>query len=289
MKIVAGQKYREVLGVHIIGPCASDLIPEGRPGDLARGHARGRRQHDPRPPHPRRDRHGGGHGRARAAGPHRAAPQALRSIVTTTTAPRKATRKATRPAAPTPNTKSANGTDLAEPPFGGESPDRLRELYRDMLFVRRFEERTAQAYQQAKIGGYCHLNLGEEATVVGWAPPCARPTTSSPTTASTGTRSRSGIEPGSGHGRAVRPLDRHLARAGAVRCTCTTPPPGCWAATPSSAARFRSRSARALAIDYRGGEDVVRSACSATAPPISAPSTSRSTSRRCGSCRSCSW
>ncbi|MBF6339028.1 pyruvate dehydrogenase (acetyl-transferring) E1 component subunit alpha [Nocardia abscessus] len=36
-----------------------------------------------------------------------------------------------------------------------------------MLFVRRFEERTAQSYQQAAIGGYCHLNLGEEATVVG--------------------------------------------------------------------------------------------------------------------------
>lgn len=39
--------------------------------------------------------------------------------------------------------------------------------YRQMLLVRRFEERTAQAYTEAKIGGYCHLNLGEEATVVG--------------------------------------------------------------------------------------------------------------------------
>ncbi|MGW5572811.1 pyruvate dehydrogenase (acetyl-transferring) E1 component subunit alpha [Nocardia thailandica] len=48
-----------------------------------------------------------------------------------------------------------------------EDPDILRGLYRDMLFVRRFEERTAQSYQQAEIGGYCHLNLGEEATVVG--------------------------------------------------------------------------------------------------------------------------
>ena len=32
---------------------------------------------------------------------------------------------------------------------------------------RGFEERAAQGYTQAKIGGYCHLNLGEEATVVG--------------------------------------------------------------------------------------------------------------------------
>src|SRR5690606_10999588 len=36
-----------------------------------------------------------------------------------------------------------------------------------MTLIRRFEERAAQGYTRAKIGGYCHLNLGEEATVVG--------------------------------------------------------------------------------------------------------------------------
>jgi pyruvate dehydrogenase E1 component alpha subunit len=36
-----------------------------------------------------------------------------------------------------------------------------------MLLVRRFEEKTAEMYQRARIGGYCHLNLGEEATCVG--------------------------------------------------------------------------------------------------------------------------
>jgi pyruvate dehydrogenase E1 component alpha subunit len=45
--------------------------------------------------------------------------------------------------------------------------DELIGYYRSMLLVRRFEERTARAYTEAKIGGYCHLNLGEEATVVG--------------------------------------------------------------------------------------------------------------------------
>jgi pyruvate dehydrogenase E1 component alpha subunit len=43
----------------------------------------------------------------------------------------------------------------------------LRQYYRDMLLVRRFEERAARAYTEALIGGYCHLNLGEEAAVVG--------------------------------------------------------------------------------------------------------------------------
>jgi pyruvate dehydrogenase E1 component alpha subunit len=51
--------------------------------------------------------------------------------------------------------------------FPGEPLDRLRGYYREMQLIRRFEERTAEMYQRAKIGGYCHLNLGEEATVVG--------------------------------------------------------------------------------------------------------------------------
>jgi pyruvate dehydrogenase E1 component subunit alpha len=38
-----------------------------------------------------------------------------------------------------------------------------------MLLIRRFEEKTAEMYQRARIGGYCHLNLGEEATCVGIA------------------------------------------------------------------------------------------------------------------------
>jgi pyruvate dehydrogenase E1 component alpha subunit len=45
--------------------------------------------------------------------------------------------------------------------------DELRGLYRQMLLIRRFEEKTAEMYQRARIGGYCHLNLGEEATCVG--------------------------------------------------------------------------------------------------------------------------
>ncbi|MFC7328009.1 pyruvate dehydrogenase (acetyl-transferring) E1 component subunit alpha [Marinactinospora rubrisoli] len=53
------------------------------------------------------------------------------------------------------------------PSVADEQPKTLLEYYRQMLLIRRFEERTAQAYTQARIGGYCHLNLGEEATIVG--------------------------------------------------------------------------------------------------------------------------
>ncbi|MBB5642278.1 pyruvate dehydrogenase (acetyl-transferring) E1 component subunit alpha [Cryobacterium roopkundense] len=41
------------------------------------------------------------------------------------------------------------------------------DFYRQMMLIRRFEERAARSYTQALIGGYCHLNLGEEAAVVG--------------------------------------------------------------------------------------------------------------------------
>src|SRR4051812_15270811 len=46
-------------------------------------------------------------------------------------------------------------------------PETLVAYYRQMLLIRRFEERAARAYTEARIGGYCHLNLGEEATVTG--------------------------------------------------------------------------------------------------------------------------
>src|SRR2546425_3765753 len=36
-----------------------------------------------------------------------------------------------------------------------------------MLLIRRFEERTAEMYALGKIGGFCHLYIGEEAVAVG--------------------------------------------------------------------------------------------------------------------------
>ncbi len=44
---------------------------------------------------------------------------------------------------------------------------RRQELLRDMVFVRRFEERCAQLYQQTKIRGFLHLYVGEEAVATG--------------------------------------------------------------------------------------------------------------------------
>jgi dihydrolipoamide dehydrogenase len=48
-----------------------------------------------------------------------------------------------------------------------QNRDFLLRLHRQMQLIRRFEERAQEQYTKAKIGGYCHLNIGEEATVVG--------------------------------------------------------------------------------------------------------------------------
>lgn len=49
----------------------------------------------------------------------------------------------------------------------GLSEKQLVQMYRDMLLIRRFEERAAQEYGKGKIGGFCHLYIGQEATGVG--------------------------------------------------------------------------------------------------------------------------
>ncbi|MFA6045923.1 MAG: pyruvate dehydrogenase (acetyl-transferring) E1 component subunit alpha [Phycisphaerales bacterium] len=47
------------------------------------------------------------------------------------------------------------------------SPATLVRWLHDMYLIREFENRCGQAYQQAKIGGFCHLYTGQEATAVG--------------------------------------------------------------------------------------------------------------------------
>ncbi len=58
----------------------------------------------------------------------------------------------------------ANGQDTPPPELDMEQE--LRS-YRDMLLIRRFEEKAGQLYGMGKIGGFCHLYIGQEAVVVG--------------------------------------------------------------------------------------------------------------------------
>ena len=45
--------------------------------------------------------------------------------------------------------------------------DLLKDMYKKMLLIRRFEEKAGQLYGMGKIGGFCHLYIGQEAVVVG--------------------------------------------------------------------------------------------------------------------------
>jgi pyruvate dehydrogenase E1 component alpha subunit len=61
---------------------------------------------------------------------------------------------------PTASTSSRAGDNSV-------SPEELKDHYRTMLLIRRFEERAGQLYGMGLIGGFCHLYIGQEAVVVG--------------------------------------------------------------------------------------------------------------------------
>ncbi|MCI0434802.1 MAG: pyruvate dehydrogenase (acetyl-transferring) E1 component subunit alpha [Gemmatimonadetes bacterium] len=51
--------------------------------------------------------------------------------------------------------------------LGGLARDELHALLRDMLIGRHFEEKAAEGYAIGKIGGFCHLYIGQEAVAIG--------------------------------------------------------------------------------------------------------------------------
>ena len=63
---------------------------------------------------------------------------------------------------------AARLTAVDQPP---PVPEFTREqelaAYRDMLLIRRFEEKAGQLYGMGMIGGFCHLYIGQEAVVTG--------------------------------------------------------------------------------------------------------------------------
>jgi pyruvate dehydrogenase E1 component alpha subunit len=65
------------------------------------------------------------------------------------------------------------GSTAARRARGGDRPadagvaDQYRLWLREMLLIRRFEEKAGEAYSLGKIGGFCHLYIGQEAVAVG--------------------------------------------------------------------------------------------------------------------------
>src|SRR5713226_3249577 len=183
VKVVSDARTGLLLGAHIIGPRATDLIAEAT---LAIQNGLTLEQVD------------------LTIHAHPTLPESLMEAALAAqgraihVANRKLSTPHPAPAAPTPPA-AAQGAVGAAPPRSGEVTSRLRgevkashnpvvaavdvspktlalsgdnidlllRLHREMQLIRRFEERAQEQYTKAKVGGYCHLNIGEEATVVG--------------------------------------------------------------------------------------------------------------------------
>jgi dihydrolipoamide dehydrogenase len=157
VKVIADASSGRMLGAHIIGPRATDLIAEAT---LAIQNGLTLEQIDltihahPTLPESLMEAALAAQGRAihipnRRASASSAPPPALR---------------ATSPASGAGDLSTVTPKALE---LKTENREFLLGLHREMQLIRRFEERAQEQYTKAKIGGYCHLNIGEEATVVG--------------------------------------------------------------------------------------------------------------------------
>ena len=208
VKVVADAASGRMLGVHIIGPRATDLIAEATLAvqngltldqlDLTmHAHptlpeaimeaalaAQGRAIHIPNrraaaasgaPSAPSPSAPEGAAGAPHVVGSPAAnapspaapdgaavAPRVVGSPVALQNRERQMVTAVKSPAPPVSASITAKKLELTK-----DNRDYLLGIHRLMQLIRRFEERTQEQYTKAKIGGYCHLNIGEEAAVVG--------------------------------------------------------------------------------------------------------------------------
>src|SRR5438874_2377504 len=166
VKVVADAGSGKLLGAHIIGPRATDLIAEAT---LAIQNALTLEQIDltihahPTLPESFMEAALAAQGRAIHIPNKRSspAPQPEQSNNQNQEKQMVAPVKSSSPP-PTPSAINPRSLELTK-----QNRDFLLGLHRQMQLIRRFEERAQAQYTKAKIGGDCHLNIGEEATVVG--------------------------------------------------------------------------------------------------------------------------
>ncbi len=176
-KVLADAETGKVLGAHIVGPRATDLIAEAA---LAVQNGLTLEQLDltihahPTLPESLMEAALAAQGRAiHIANRKTTAPSGAASGATSPASGEvknlqnqekqmAATLKPSSTPPAVPKTITPKALDLSK-----DNRDLLLGLHRQMQLIRRFEERAQEQYTKAKIGGYCHLNIGEEATVVG--------------------------------------------------------------------------------------------------------------------------
>ncbi len=63
--------------------------------------------------------------------------------------------------------KAAKAAPVPSKGKKGLTPEKYLKMFRDLVLIRRFEEKAGQLYGMGLIGGFCHLYIGQEAVVVG--------------------------------------------------------------------------------------------------------------------------
>src|SRR6266852_4603855 len=176
VKVVADAASGRLLGVHIVGPRATDLIAEAT---LAVQNGLTLEQLDltmhahPTLPEAIMEAALAAQGRAihipnrRPASNPAPNPSPMPATATATTVAlhnreHQMVTPVKPPAPPIAASITAKKLELTK-----ANRDFLLGIHRLMQLIRRFEERAQEQYTKAKIGGYCHLNIGEEAAVVG--------------------------------------------------------------------------------------------------------------------------
>src|SRR5438477_765096 len=167
VKVLADAESGKLLGAHIIGPRATDLIAEAT---LAVQNGLTMEQLDrtihahPTLPESLMEAALAAQGRAIHIPNRRSSPPAPTQTADIKQNREKEMAATIKPSAPPPTPSAITPKSLE---LKKENRDFLLGLHRQMQLIRRFEERAQEQYTKAKIGGYCHLNIGEEATVVG--------------------------------------------------------------------------------------------------------------------------
>jgi dihydrolipoamide dehydrogenase len=186
VKVISDASSGKLLGAHIVGPRATDLIAEATlaiqngltleqidltihahptlPESLMEAAlaAQGRAIHIPNRRSASSTPPPGSAMRAEPTSPQGGEVSASKNGETSQAQNREQHMTAPAKTPPPPTAITPKSLELKK-----ENRDFLLGLHREMQLIRRFEERAQEQYTKARIGGYCHLNIGEEATVVG--------------------------------------------------------------------------------------------------------------------------
>ena len=134
--------------------------------------------------------------------------------------------------------------------------DQELAAYRDMLLIRRFEEKAGQMYGMGLIGGFCHLYIGQEAVVVGMQMALKQGDAVITGYRDHGHMLACGMDAKGVMAELTGRAQRLFPAARAARCTCSPSRRASSAATASSARRCRSAPASPSPAKYRGNDNV---------------------------------